>query len=355
MTTPNRTISALPTGTAFSRLIMAKALAHGDALAAQVISEGWRDVPQVRATLELETKASISPGTTSDAVFAGPLAVYGVSNEAISIERAASIVGQLIPKMRRVPFRVKVSVETGTGLSGAWVAENTPTPVSKTSYVSLSQEVYKAQVITAMSRELLMVGNPDAEATIRTTAMGAMAAFLDGQFLTSAVALVAGKNPAAITNGAPAVVSTGSTSAAISADLAAMLANISTAGSGLVWVMKPMTAYRIASAIGGAAAADVPRSLFGIPMILSLNSPQQVALIDAANVLYSDSGAIDVSVTEQASLLLDTSPSTVVQAAGAAPTHTSLFQNDLFAIRISRWLAYQVARTGGVTFMTVAY
>ena len=354
MTQPNRTVSALPTGTALSRFIMAKALSRGDSMAAQVISERWLEVPQVRATLELETKASISPGTTTDATFAGPLAVYGVSNEALAIERGVSIVGQLIPKMRRVPFRVKVAAETGSGSAGAWVAEGAATPVTKSAYASLSQEVYKAQTICVLSQELLLVGNPDAEATIRTTATAGMAAFLDGQFLTPSVTLSAGLRPASITNGAPAVTSTGSTASPINSDLGMMLANISTSGAGLVWIMRPMTAYRIAAA-GGAAAADIPRTLFGIPMILSLNSPSQITLVDASTILYSDTGAIDIATTDQASLIMDTDPDAVVQANAAAAVHTSLWQADLFAVRVSRWVSYQAARTGGVTFMAVTY
>jgi len=351
---PNRTVSSLPTGTALSRFIMVKALSRGDSMAAQVISEAWLDVPQVEATLALEGKAAVSPGTTTDATFAGPLAVYGVAAEAIALERGVSIVGQLIPKMRKVPFRAKVSVETGSGTGGAWVKEGDPTPVGKTGYVSLNQEVYKAQVIVALSKELLLVGNPDAEATIRTTTAAGMAAFLDGQFLTPTITLVAQTRPASVTNGAPAVTSTGSTAAAITTDLNAMLANITTAGSALVWIMKPMTAYRIAATLG-TAAADVPRSLFGIPMILSLNSPQQITLLDASQVLYSDAGAIEISTTDQASLIMDSDPGAVVQANAAAAVHTALWQNDLFAVRISRWLAYQVARAGGVTYMTVSY
>lgn len=354
MNTAHRTVSALPTGTALSRLIMVKALSHGDNMAAQVISEAWLDVPQVQATLALEAKAAVNPGTTTDATFAGPLAVYGIASEAIALERGVSIVGQLIPKMRRVPFRIKVSVETGSGTGGAWVKEGDPTPVGKSAYASLSQENFKAQVIVALSQELLLVGNPAAEATIRTTTAAGMAAFLDGQFLTNTVTAIANTRPAAVTAGAPAVVSTGSTSAQITADLNAMLANITTAGSGLTWIMRPVTAYRIAATLG-TAASDVPNSLFGIPMLLSLNSPSQITLVDASTILYSDNGAIDIATTDQASLIMDSAPGAVVQAAGAAPIHTSLWQNDLFAVRISRWLAYQAARTGGVTFMTTAY
>ena len=57
--------------------MMAKAISRGDAFRAQMIAERWRDSPQVKACLEdeLHTKAAVAVGTTSDATWAGPLAV----------------------------------------------------------------------------------------------------------------------------------------------------------------------------------------------------------------------------------------------------------------------------------------
>ncbi len=55
--------------------------------------------------------------------------------------------------------------------------------------------------------------------------------------------------------------------------------------------MRPLTAYKIAATIGGTAAANIPLTLFGIPLVLSANSPQQVTLVDTPHILYSDDGA----------------------------------------------------------------
>ena len=51
-------------------------------------------------------------------------------------------------------------------------------------------------------------------------------------------ALSAGVNPAAVTNGSTEITTTGTTAAQIAADLAGMIAAITTAGP-LVWIMKP--------------------------------------------------------------------------------------------------------------------
>jgi hypothetical protein len=50
--------------------------------------------------------------------------------------------------------------------------------------------------------------------------------------------------------------------------------------------MKPKTMYRIALVLGS-QAAGLPNTLFGIPVIASINSPAQIALIDPGALVYS--------------------------------------------------------------------
>jgi hypothetical protein len=123
MTVPHRVGSALPTGTAFSRYRMVKAAARRDRYKELMYAERFKDSPIVHATLELQTKAAVAVGTTTDATFAFPLAVYGVAGEGLTLLRGASIIGTLEGKMRRVPFGTKVARETGSG-TGAWVAKD---------------------------------------------------------------------------------------------------------------------------------------------------------------------------------------------------------------------------------------
>ena len=151
---------------------------------------------------------------------------------------ARSILGALEGKFRRVPFRTTVSRETKTGTGGAWVAEGASTPVAATAYDTLGQEAYKSEVIVVLSNELLQLGNPAAERTVRQTTTTGVGAFLDAQLLTNTVTLVANTRPAAITNGATAVTSTGTTAAQTNADLAALLAAVTTPGP-LAWIMLP--------------------------------------------------------------------------------------------------------------------
>jgi hypothetical protein len=159
-----------------------------------------------------------------------------------------------------------------------------------------------------------------------------VAAFLDGQFLTNTVTLSANLRPAAITNGATAITSTGSTAAQINADLAGMLAAITTGGAGLVWIGRPLSFFKIAATIGGTAAADIPRTLFGMPIVMSINSPAQITLVDAAHILYSDNGGFDVSISDQALVQLDSAPTDPPVAA----TVFEPFGLELFLVCASR-------------------
>ena len=61
--------------------------------------------------------------------------------------------------------------------------------------------------------------------------------------------------------------------------------------------MRPTTAARIALALG---SANQSSNFFGIPTILSGNSPQQVVLADLSQVLYADEGGFDVASSQEA-------------------------------------------------------
>ena len=347
-----RQVSALPRGTSLARFIIAKALGHGDLYTELSIAEQWRDTPQVKASLELpHTKAAIPPGLVTDATWAGPLSIHGVAPEAITIERSRSIRGAVEAQTQKVPLRVKVARETGTGFSGAWVAAGAPIPVQKTDFATSIQEHYKFACIVPLSEELMQISNPDAQATITRTVIGGLAAALDNQFLLPTVAAVANVNPASVTNGSTEITTTGTTAAQIAADLAGMLAAVTTPGP-LVWIMKPKTMYRISLTLGS-QAAGLPNTLFGIPVVASTTSPAQITLLDPSAILYSDSGQFDLDVSTRATLELNTTPADPTTASTIFET---LFGRNLVAIRALRWLTWlNPTPTTSAAFMTVAY
>ena len=195
--------------------------------------------------------------------------------------RGMSILGALESKMQTdSAAHVKLAAETGTGVTGGWVAEGAAVPVQKTAFATIIEEHFKYGVIVPLSEELVKISSPDAEATIRRTVLGGLAAAIDNQFLLPTVAVSAGVNPASITNGATEITTTGTTAAQIAADLAGMLAAVTSPGP-LVWIMKPKTMYRIALVLGS-QAAGLPNTYSAFPVIASTNSPAQITLLDPA-------------------------------------------------------------------------
>jgi HK97 family phage major capsid protein len=351
MPEPYRVVSALPTGTAVSRYITAKALGGGDFWTELQTAEKWKDTPQVKATLELQTKAAVPAGSTTDSTWAAPLSAYGIAAEAITIMRGMSILGALEPKMQSVPLHVRLARETGAGITGGWVAAGGAIPVQKTDFATIVEEHFKYGVIVPLSEELVKLSRPDAEATTRRLVLGGLAASIDNQLLLPTVAVSAGVNPASVTNGSTEITTTGTTSAAISADLAGMLAAVTSPGP-LVWIMKPKTMYRIALVLGS-QAAGLPATLFGIPVIASNNSPAQITLLDPGALLYSDSGQFDLDVSTQAAFEFNTTPA---EPTAASTLFQSLYQRNLVAIRALRWLAWlNPSPTTTAAFMTVTY
>jgi HK97 family phage major capsid protein len=351
MSVATRPVSILPAGTAVSRFITAKALGRGDLWTELQIAEKWLDVPQVRATLELRTKSAVASGSTTDSTWAAPLSAYGIAAEAITIMRGLSIFGALQGQMQLTPLHTRVAIETGAGIVGGWVAAGAAIPVQATAFATIIEEHFKYGVIVPLSEELVAVSSPSAEATVRRTVLGGLAAAIDNELLLPTVAVSAGVNPASILNGSTEITTTGTTAAQIAADLAAMLAAVTTPGP-LVWIMKPKTMYRIALVLGS-QAAGLPATLFGIPVIASSNSPAQIALLDPSQILYSDTGQFDLDVSDQALLQLDDAPANPTVA---GTVMTSVYQRNLVAIRALRWLAWlNPSPTTNAAFMTVAY
>ena len=83
------------------------------------------------------------------------------------------------------------------------------------------RRAFKYGVIVPLSEELVALSTPDAEATVRRTVLGGLAAALDNQFLLPTVAVSAGVNPGSVTNGSTEITTTGTTAAQIAADLPA--------------------------------------------------------------------------------------------------------------------------------------
>ena len=353
--------SALPKGTAFTRMCIALARGKGDSYQTLQIAKSWKDsTPEVEQMIEhmWHTKAAVAAGTTTDATWAGPLVVTQPLNEFLELLRPRTLIGA-IPGMRQVPFNISVPSQTAGGTYG-WVGQGLAKPVTKAAYATVTLPFSKAAGIIVLTEELARLSTPSAEALVREEMIAGMAQFLDLQFQDPAVAVAANVSPASITNGAATAAASGVTSAAAKLDLAGRVAvfaaaNIPLAGS--VWLMSDSNAFGLAMSVNALGQPLFPGmsitggSIFGIPVVVSNSLSTRIVLMHAPSVLFADDGGVSIDVSREASVQMDSAPDS---PATATTVLVSLWQNNLIGLRAERWITWKLARAAAVTYLTGA-
>lgn len=346
MTPPllTRPISALAPATSVARFAVALARSKGIPSDARDFAEQhWRDSPQVAAAFALLGKATVPAATASHATWAGPLAAAGIAQEAIEWQRGRSIAGALEPRTRKVPFATNIPRQTTGGTGGGRVPEGGAVKTVSWAYDFVRVDVAKVQTLIVVAIELLRAG---AEPTLRASLLGSNVETIDRLLLGPT-------EVGSLTNGAIAITSTGSTPAAIVADLTSMIAAITTSGAGLVWIMRPTTAARVAQALG--SASDLPRSLYGLPIILSPTSPRQIALVDGGEILWADDGDFEIDLARDAAIQMDDAPTNASAPAPVSTSLVSMFESNSVAFRVSRWVNWLRLQPGAVVYMVTSY
>ena len=349
--------SQLPKGSAFTRMVQCLAVAKGDSYAAMERARSYKDAPEV----ELMVKAAVAAGTTTDAAWAGPLAVaQPLVNEFLELLRPTTLIGR-IPGLRSVPFNVSVPSQTGGG-TYAWVGQGANKPVTAAAFGTVSVPFAKAAGIIVLTEELVKLSTPSAEATVKSEMIAGMQQFLDGQFITVAVAAVPNVSPASITNGAPANASFGVTAVLARQDLVRAVAAFTTNGiplEGSVWIMSPSNAFALSIALNALGQPAFPGmspsggTLMGYPVITSGTAAALVVLVHAPSILIADEGGVRIDVSREASVIMDSVPTTpAVYDAALVPV--SLWQANLVGIRAERMITWIRARANSVQVTTGA-
>jgi HK97 family phage major capsid protein len=340
--------STLQPAARFVRLAMAKMYGKGDTEKSLQYARQFKDTPEVEAII----KAAVAVGTTTDATWAGPLVptLQNVTAEFIALLRPATLLGR-IPGIVTVPFNVRVPAQTGGGTYG-WVGEGLSKPVTKLAFAAVTLAMHKAAGIIVFTEELARVSSPSAEEMVRNDMINGIAAFLDSQFVDPAVAEVAGVNPASITNGLTPIVSTDNILADLTAIFTALAAaNIDPAGGTLL--MSPGNAFALATttASGLFVFPNITMqggTLVGINVVTSSVLGTNVVFIARNSVFVADEGGIQIDVSREASVQMDSAPLTP-----PAPL-VSLWQQNFIGLRADRFISWKRARTAGVQLVTGA-
>lgn len=348
-------------GTAFTRYAMALMASKGNLMQAAEISKRWDDqTPEVSTVL----KAAVAAGTTTDTNWAKPLVEYqAMASEFAELLRPATIIGR-IPGLRRVPFNIKVPRQTG-GSSAQWVGEGKPKPVSALAFDTIQMGFTKLAGIVVMTDELVRFSNPSAEALVRQDLIDTIVQTMDRDFVDPANAGTTNVKPASITNGVTPVAASGTDAEAIRADVKALMnkyvvANMSMAGA--VWIMNETTALSLAlmqNPLGQPEFTGLSinglngGTFFGLPVVLSENIPAgssgaRLILAKASEIMLADDGETLLDASNQASLEMDSAPTSPPVAATVL---VSLWQHNMVGLRAERFINWSKRRAGAVQYI----
>jgi HK97 family phage major capsid protein len=272
--------------------------------------------------------------------------------------RAAILIGR-IPGMTEVPANTSVNSQTGGGTYG-WVGEGAPKPVTAAQFGTITVPFHKAAGIIVLTEELIRNSSPSAEALIRKEMIDGLTRFLDAQFITPAVAAVAGVNPAAITNGAATAAASGVTGAAAKADLQKAVTAFTTANLPLsesVWIMNEANAWGLSQSLNAlaqplfAGVSPAGGTLYGRPVVISNTAGSNVILVHTPSILYVNQGGLRIDVSREASIQMDSAP---VNPPIDTTVYRSMFQENKVAFRVEHATTWLKARTAAVYYLSAA-
>jgi HK97 family phage major capsid protein len=344
----------VPIGTQFVRAACARMLERTGMLgsgqnAVTYAEERWKDTPEVALYL----KAAVAPGTATDATWASPLVNQNIAKDFIELLRPATILGK-IPGLRMVPFNTKVPSQSAGGTYG-WVGESKPKPVTKLAFTSTSLGIAKAAGIIVLTKELIMLSDPNAEDLVRKDMIAGIAQFLDAQFVDPAVAAVAGVNPASITNGAPTAAATVNPLA----DIMGLINHFATNNigvGGVTFIMSAANALALSFQTYTDGSPKFPGvsidggNYKGLNFVTSQAVTTNVIALQPALILYAD-GGIEIDASQEASLQMDSAPAS---PADATTVYVSLWQTNTVGLRAERFVNWAKANANAVKYLTAA-
>jgi HK97 family phage major capsid protein len=366
----------LEKGVPFARMARVKALAHTG------LCNGIRDeaevakrvYPQDDQLVEAIQKSGVSAANTltGNGAWAGNLINEGGAAFADFVEwlRPRTVLGQISDRLRRLPFDTPVLVQ-GSGGSGKWVKEGTYKPLTKWSYSRTKLAPLKVAAIAAATKETLMRASIAADTLLRDELGRAIGVTVDTTLVSDDPAAT-DESPAGLFDGVEAMTLEGDgTVKGIRCDIAAMMKELigdNLTLSGAFWIMPETLAVDlslVANEVGATAFPGIGPTggtLAGLPVFTSQHVPvgsdgPVVGLIKGDEIFLGDEGGIQVSMSDQATLVMDDAPTgnsttpTGMNASGHAVV--SLWQTNSVAFLVERIVNWQKRRAEAVVWAHV--
>lgn len=352
----------------FSKMATASFIAHTKG-SKSVETTAMEIFPQDRE-LHAVIKSAVNPANTMTAGWASELTqqAYG---DFIDQLRPTSFFAQLAGYGTQIAFggfnTISLPAQsTVNDLAGSFVAEGALIPVKKTSYTSKILHRYKMGVISNFSRELAERSTPAIQGLITQQMLIDTSLAIDTALISNNAA-VSNKSPAGLLNGVTAGTGSGATAQNVLDDIKALVTPLITKNANpanIVILMNPLQELGLSfvtTAVGAYVFRDqiAQGRLNGYRVIVSNSIPAgEVIAMDASSFASAfDTPEFRVSDTSALVQANDVAPAPNVtdQTSMTAVTSgsiTSLFQQDLIAVRMILPLSWIMRRDGYVTALT---
>jgi HK97 family phage major capsid protein len=277
--------------------------------------------------------------------------------------RPRGLLGRISGSLRQLPFDVPVMIQT-TGGSASWVKEGAAKPLTQWQYTRTKLAPLKVATIAAATKEMLARATPAADALIRDELARAVNARIDATFISNAPALQ-DVSPAGILSGVTPLTLTGTGTddgvrCDVQAFLTAMADNLLTL-QGAFWIMPERVAIALSlmqNPLGQTAFPGITfegGTFFGLPVYVTSyadtdSSGSVVALVKGDEIFLGDEGGVDVSISDQASLVMDDAPSMSSIPSVTAASTVSMWQTNSVAFRVERFINWDKRRNTSVVY-----
>lgn len=307
------------------------------------------------------TKAAVSAMTTTNTdALVGNIGGFA---DFVEYLMPRTIIGRFgtgaIPALAKIPFRTPIIGEV-TQADAQWVGEGKAKPLTRTTYGRTKLDPLKVASIAVQTMELIRDSSPSSDILIRNALSTALTRRLDLTFLDPTIAAIAGVRPGSILNGvAPVTASTATGADGVREDAQSIMAAFVTANNPLtsgVWIMSGLTALKIMGMLNPLGQREFPGvslqggTFFDLPVIVSNYVGDYLALVNAEDIHYGDEGGIDIAMSTEASLEMDSAPT------GDSDTPTpaelvSMFQTNSVAFRAERTINWSRRRPSAVAWV----
>lgn len=333
----------LEKGIGLAMLVRAKlvstnlAKTQGEYVSASDILKSWEAPERVQRV----AKAVV--GTTTSPEYSALVDTQNLVGEFIDLLRPRTIIDQL-QGFRRVPFNVTIPTKTSGSIVN-WVGEAKRKPVTNLAFGKTNLGFAKIAGIVPFSDELSRFSNPNVDRMVRDDLSDTIVEFMNDQFIDPTKAETV-DSPASILNGVTPITASGITAEQIKTDLRKLRSQFITANlslSGAYYVMSETMASFISDltdALGNPVfkGMDAPvgsKTIKGLPVVESEMAGKLIALIKPSEILLADDGGIDLSVSNEATLVYNN---------GTTDVTVNLWQENLIAIRAERYVRWKPRR-----------